>query len=58
MKTAKVEEKEAAPVEPETVEVTRMFKPEEGAGAAMLSGTPEEVVRQMVDLFAERRLVR
>lgn len=42
----------------EAFEVKRMFKPEEGAGATMLSGTLEEVARQMVDLFAERRVVR
>lgn len=58
MKTASLEEKEAAPAEAGTVEVVRMFKPQEGAGAAILSGTPEEVARQMVDLFAKRRLVR
>jgi electron transfer flavoprotein beta subunit len=58
MKTASVEEKETTPPEAEIVDVARMFKPEEGAGASLLSGTPEEVVRQMVDLFAERRLVR
>jgi len=58
MKTAKVEEKKTTPPGAEIVDVTRMFKPEEGAGAAMLSGTPEEVARQMVDLFAEQRLVR
>ena len=58
MKTAKVEETEAAPPEAEIVNVARMFKPEEGAGASMFSGTPEEVARQMADLFAERRLVR
>jgi electron transfer flavoprotein beta subunit len=58
MKTAKVDEQEAAPPESQPLAVERMFQPEEGAGAAMLSGTPEEVARQMVDLFAERRLVR
>ena len=58
MKTAKVDEQEATPAESQPLAVERMFQPEEGAGASMLSGTPEEVARQMVDLFAERRLVR
>ncbi len=58
MKTAKVDETEAAPAEGEPMEVTRMYKPEEGAGATMLEGTPEEVARKMLDLFVERRLVR
>ena len=58
MKTAKVEEQEATPPKSESVAVERMFKPEEGAGATMVSGTPEEVARQIVNLFSERRLVR
>jgi electron transfer flavoprotein beta subunit len=58
MKSASVEETEAAAAEPESVPVERMFKPQEGAGATMFSGTPEEIARQIVDLFSERRLVR
>jgi electron transfer flavoprotein beta subunit len=58
MKTAKVEEQEAAPAEIQPLAVERMFKPEEGAGAKMLSGSPEEIARQIADLLAERRLVR
>ena len=58
MKTAKVEEQGAAPPSDEPLGVERMFKPEEGAGAAMLSGSPEEVARQVVNLLSERRLVR
>lgn len=58
MKTANVEEQEAAPPSDEPLGVERMFKPEEGAGAAMLSGSPEEVARQVVNLLSERRLVR
>ena len=58
MKTANVEEQEAAPPSDEPLGVERLFKPEEGAGAAMLSGSPEEVARQVVNLLSERRLVR
>jgi electron transfer flavoprotein beta subunit len=58
MKTANVEEKETSAPEQESVEVERMFKPEEGTGATMFSGTPEEVASQIVGLFSERRLLR
>lgn len=58
MKTAKVDEQEAAPTETQPLSVERMFKPEEGAGATMLSGGPEEIARQIADLLSERRLVR
>jgi len=58
MKTANVEEKEAPAPEPESVAVERMFKPEEGTGATMFSGTPEEIASQIVGLFSERRLLR
>ena len=58
MKSAKVEETEILPPEAETVEVERMYKPEEGVGANMLSGTPEEIARQVVSLLSDRRLVR
>ncbi len=58
MKTAKVEEQPTTLPVPATIEVARMFKPEEGAGATMLSGTPEEIARQVVSLLSDRRLVR
>jgi len=58
MKAAKVEEQEAALPATEALEVERLFKPEEGAGATMLSGTPEEIARQVVSLLSDRRLVR
>lgn len=58
MKTANVEEQETTAPEPESVPVERLFKPEEGTGATMFSGTPEEIARQIVGLFSERRLVR
>jgi electron transfer flavoprotein beta subunit len=58
MKTAQVDETEAPIPEAQPVVVERMFKPEEGAGAKMLSGSPEEIARQIADLLSERRLVR
>jgi len=58
MKTAKVDEQEATPPEGKAVPVERLFKPEEGAGARMLSGSPEEIARQIADLLSERHLVR
>lgn len=58
MKTAKVEEQEAAPPESQPLAVERMFQPEEGAGAQMLSGSPEEIARQIAGLLAEKHLVR
>jgi electron transfer flavoprotein beta subunit len=58
MKTGTVEEQMASPPPAEPVGVERLFKPEEGAGAAMLSGSPDEVARQIVNLLSERRLLR
>ncbi len=58
MKTAKVDEQEAAPTGTQPLSVERMFKPQEGAGAKMLSGRPEEIARQIAGLLAEKRLVR
>lgn len=58
MKTAKVDEQEVTPPEGEPVPVERLFKPQEGAGAKMLAGSPEEVARQIADLLSERHLVR
>jgi electron transfer flavoprotein beta subunit len=57
MKTAKVEEQAASLPEVLPVPVERLFQPEEGTGAVMLSGSPEEIVRQIVNLLSERRLV-
>lgn len=57
MKTAQVGEESIAPPETPAVTVERMFKPEEGAGAAMLSGEPEEVARQIAKVLAERHLL-
>lgn len=58
MKTAKVEEQSVSPPSPQPLPIERLFKPEEGAGAAMLSGSPEELARQIADLLAERHLLR
>jgi electron transfer flavoprotein beta subunit len=58
MKTAKVDEQEAAPPEGEPVPIKRLFKPQEGAGAKMLPGSPEEIARQIADLLSEKSLVR
>jgi electron transfer flavoprotein beta subunit len=58
MKTARVEEQAAALPTVPSVEVERLSQPEEGAGATMLSGKPEEIAQQIVDMLSERRLVR
>lgn len=58
MKTAMVEELLVPVPRPHPLEIERLFKPEEGAGASMLSGTPEVIARQMADLLVEHRLVR
>jgi electron transfer flavoprotein beta subunit len=58
MKTGTVEEQLASPPPAEPVGIERLFKPEEGAGAAMLSGSPDEVARQIVNLLSDRRLLR
>jgi electron transfer flavoprotein beta subunit len=58
MKTANVEELNVEPPPAEPLEIERLFKPEEGKGAAMLAGQPAEVVRQIVDLLSERHLLR
>lgn len=58
MKTARLEEQSVTPPQCEPLDIERLFKPEEGAGAAMLSGSPEEIVRQIANLLSERRLVR
>jgi electron transfer flavoprotein beta subunit len=58
MKTGVVEELLTSPPTAQPLEVERLFKPEEGKGATMLSGSPEEVARQIANLLAERRLLR
>jgi len=58
MKTASVEEQTTSAPSAEPLNVERLFKPEEGAGARMLSGSPEEIARQIADLLSDRHLVR
>jgi len=58
MKTARVEELHVSPPAAHPLAIERLFKPEEGTGATMLSGDPEDLARQMVNLLIERRLVR
>jgi electron transfer flavoprotein beta subunit len=58
MKAAIVEELLVPVPRPHPLEIERLFKPEEGIGASMLSGTPEVIARQMADLLVEHRLVR
>jgi hypothetical protein len=58
MKTAKVEELLVSAPNPPLLEIERLFKPEEGVGATMLSGNPDDLAQQMVSLLIERRLVR
>ena len=58
MKTAKVEELAAEPAGAQAFDVARMFKPEEGKGATMLGGGPEEIASRITALLAERNLLR
>jgi electron transfer flavoprotein beta subunit len=58
MKTATVEEVSVAPPSQQPLDVTRLFKPEEGAGAVMISGGAQEAARQITSLLSERRLLR
>lgn len=58
MKAGNVEEQAAPLAAAQQLEVERLYKPEEGKGATMLSGSPEEVARQIADLLAERHLLR
>jgi electron transfer flavoprotein beta subunit len=58
MKAAKLEELAAPAPVLRPLAVERLFMPEEGGGATMLSGTPEETARQLADLLSERRVLR
>jgi electron transfer flavoprotein beta subunit len=57
-KSAKVEESATEPPPVSPLPVERMFKPEEGGGAEMLAGSPEEVARRIVEILSERHLLR
>jgi electron transfer flavoprotein beta subunit len=58
MKTASVEELLVPPATLPPMGVVRMFKPEEGAGAKMLTGSLEAISQQVTGLIAERHLLR
>jgi len=58
MKAAKVDEETATAEGVEPLAVGRMYKPEEGKGATMLSGGPDEVARHIADILSERHLLR
>jgi len=58
MKAGMVEELLTSPPTAQPLEVERLFQPEEGKGATMLCGSPEEVARQITNLLSERRLLR
>jgi electron transfer flavoprotein beta subunit len=54
MKTASLEEKDASALDGSGgPSVSRMFQPESGERATMLSGSPDEVASQLVDIFKE-----
>lgn len=58
MKTASVEELLVPPASLQPIGVVRLFKPEEGAGAVMLTGSLEAISQQVTGLIAERHLLR
>jgi len=58
MKTARVEEETAAVTDGECALVERLFAPEEGAGATMLTGSVEEIAQRIAGLLVERHVVR
>jgi electron transfer flavoprotein beta subunit len=58
MKTATVEELVMPPVSSLPMGVVRLFKPEEGGGAVMLTGSLDAISQQLTGLIAERHLLR
>lgn len=59
MKSTQFEEKEVeAPEIASGVSVERMYLPDVGERAEMLEGSPEEVARKLVELLAEKGLVK
>ncbi len=55
MRQAEIEEVEAGDTQVEVgSSVKRMFKPEKGAGAQMLEGSPEEIAEQVVKILQEK----
>jgi electron transfer flavoprotein beta subunit len=57
-KTATIAEQTVSAPANQGIDVERMYMPEEGGGATMLSGTPEELSRQIANLLQEHRLTR
>lgn len=51
MKTATIEEMPVSALTPLSVEGLKMFKPETGARATLLEGSPEQVAEQLVEIF-------
>ncbi len=55
MRQAEIEEVEASNTEAEVgSSIRRMFKPEKGAGAQMLEGSPEEIAEQIIKILQEK----
>ncbi len=57
MKTGSLESVDVAPAEGARFPIEKMYKPETGAGAEMLEGSPEEVADRLVDLLAQQSLL-
>ncbi len=58
MKTAALEEMPAPEPRRQELEVLRLYFPEEGKGATMLSQDPAQAAVELADLLAERHLLR
>jgi alkanesulfonate monooxygenase SsuD/methylene tetrahydromethanopterin reductase-like flavin-dependent oxidoreductase (luciferase family) len=59
MREATIDEVEAPQIQVEPgIEIIRMYKPEVGKGAEIISGTPEEIAEQIARLLVERGIVK
>lgn len=59
MKSAKIEEISAPDIQVDLgFEVIKMYKPETGKGAEIISGSTEEVVKKLVDILEEKGLLK
>lgn len=55
MRSTDLEEVEAGQLDVQVgSEISRMFKPEKGAGAEMIDGSPEEIVEKIVNILKEK----
>ncbi|MDQ7052511.1 MAG: hypothetical protein Q9P14_06325 [candidate division KSB1 bacterium] len=55
MRQAEIEEVEANDTEANIgSSIRRMFKPEKGAGAEMLEGSPEEIAEKIIKILQEK----